>query len=54
MLGEAGLRRLVARVAPHARGRDFLDDLLRELRRETGAGVAAADDLSAALLDYRR
>lgn len=53
MLGEAGLRRLAARVAPSESGRDFLDDLLWELRREMGAGVAAEDDLSAALLDYR-
>ncbi|WP_273520965.1 PP2C family protein-serine/threonine phosphatase [Rhodosalinus sediminis] len=53
MLGEAGLRRLAARAAPRESGRDFLDDLLRELRREMGPGVAAEDDLSAALLDYR-
>lgn len=53
MLGEAGLRRLAERVAPTGSGRDFLDDLLWELRRAMGAGVAAEDDLSAALLDYR-
>ena len=50
---DVGRACLAARVAPSESGRDFLDDLLWELRREMGAGVAAEDDLSAVLLDYR-
>ncbi|RBI84738.1 fused response regulator/phosphatase [Rhodosalinus halophilus] len=53
LLGDEGLGELVARVTPERSGRTFLDELLGHLRQATGTGMAAEDDISAALLDYR-